>query len=185
MASSVAATSASSGSSTSSFSALRARSAASAGTASSNCLGAASCNTEIDHFWRAGARAGFAFGATGNWLIYGMGGFARANVKTQLLVAGVETDAAEHPSPGWYAGGGIETAWTPNFIVGVEGYRVSLGSERHGSGMATTRDVSLDFSVIQARATWKLRLRCRRRLLSGVRQRVLHAAAVLRSNRRL
>ena len=122
---------------------------------SSVCLGAPTCFTEVDHFWRAGARAGFAFGPTGNWLIYAMGGFACANAKTHVVVGGVATDPRDTHHHGGYVGGGIEHAWTQNLIVGMEGYRVFLGNESHGAVAATTRDVNLDFSVIQARLTWK------------------------------
>jgi len=61
---------------------------------------------------------------------------------------------------GWYYGGGIEYALSPNFVVGVEAYRVSLGDEQHftpNGAVVTglTRNVDLDFSVVQARASYK------------------------------
>jgi outer membrane immunogenic protein len=122
---------------------------------SSTCFGGPVCHTEVDHFWRAGARAGFTAGATGNWLIYAMGGFARANVKTHLVVGGVETDRTNTHHHGGYVGGGIEYGWTPNLVIGLEGYHVFLGNEGHGAAVGTTRNVDLDFSVIQARLSWK------------------------------
>jgi outer membrane immunogenic protein len=118
---------------------------------SSTCLVALACTSDIDHFWRVGVRAGYAAGATGNWLLYAMGGFARANLRTN--VSGIDGDRTHHH--GWFGGGGVEYGVTPNFIIGVEAYHVSLGDERHGVGLVTGRNVDLDFSVIQARASWK------------------------------
>jgi outer membrane immunogenic protein len=130
---------------------------------SSTCpSGIHTCETDVDHFWRAGARAGFAFGPAGNWLVYGMGGFARAKVKsgTVVIATGVDVAGDSVHHHGWYGGGGIEYAMSPNFIIGVEAYHVSLGGERHytpgGVVVPTfTHDVDLDFTVVQARASYK------------------------------
>jgi outer membrane immunogenic protein len=120
------------------------------------------CESDIDHFWRVGARAGIAVGATGNWLIYGTGGFARAKLDTQQVViaTGTETGTDSVHHHGFYGGGGIEVAVAPNWILGVEAFWVSLDSERHFTPAGTvvtgaTRDIDLDFAVIQARATYK------------------------------
>jgi len=116
--------------------------------------GVVTCDADMDHFWRAGGRVGFAAGQGGNWLFYGMGGYARAKFSTSGVTAGgvVVDDVSTHHS-GWYAGGGIEYAIGPNFILGVEAYHVSLGSER--VGVVFPRDVDLDFTVVQARASYK------------------------------
>ena len=120
------------------------------------------CETDVDHFWRAGVRAGLALGQTGNWLLYGTAGFARAYVQSrQILVAtGVDTAGDKTHHHGWYGGGGLEWGVAPNFTIGVEGYYVSMGDERHflpgGAAVAfNTRDIDLDFFVVQARATYK------------------------------
>jgi outer membrane immunogenic protein len=111
------------------------------------------CSDEMKHFWRAGGRVGFATGQTGNWLIYGMGGFARAQLETSLTIAGVTVGDTNHHA-GWYAGGGVEWGVTPNFVLGVEGYVARLGDETVGTG-AFTRNIDLDFAVVQARASYK------------------------------
>jgi outer membrane immunogenic protein len=116
------------------------------------CAIVTTCETRIDHFWRAGGRVGFVGGPSSNWLFYGMGGFARAKTKTSVIFAGIESRDDTHHH-GWYGGGGVEYAISPNFIVGVEGYFVSLGAERHP--VFAARDVDLDFAVIQARASYK------------------------------
>lgn len=118
--------------------------------------GVTTCRGDIDHFWRAGGRLGFAAGPTGNWLIYGMGGFARAKFDTWgTTAAGVEVGRDSIHHHGWYGGGGIEYAIGPNFIVGVEAYHVALGNEVHAAGTPFARNVDLDFTVVQARASYK------------------------------
>jgi outer membrane immunogenic protein len=119
-----------------------------------------SCETDIDHFWRAGGRVGFAAGETGNWLFYGMGGFARAYVRSDILLAGVSVASDKTHHHGWYGGVGIEWGFAPNFALGAEAYYVGLGGESHFTpgGVIVpgfTRNVDLDFAVVQARATYK------------------------------
>jgi outer membrane immunogenic protein len=117
------------------------------------------CESDVDHFWRAGGRAGFAAGETGNWLFYATAGFARVKLDTHtpLIATGVDTGSASHHHHGWYAGGGFEWGLTPNFTIGVEAFRVSVGTERHFEPVLafTTRDVELDFTVALARATYR------------------------------
>jgi outer membrane immunogenic protein len=123
-------------------------------------VGTFRCETDIDHFWRAGVRAGVATGPTGNVLLYGTGGFARANVesRTPLAATGAQPfEAAKTHHHGWYGGAGIEWGVTPNFTIGVEAFHVSLGNERHFEPLTAfvTRDIDLDFTVVQARASYK------------------------------
>jgi outer membrane immunogenic protein len=113
------------------------------------------CHTDFDHFWRVGGRLGVTnVGVlSSNWLLYGMGGFARAKVKTfgTILFLDNEFDPDTVHHHGWYAGGGVEYALSPNFIIGVEAYHVSLDDKNHGS----SRTVDIDFSVVQARLSYK------------------------------
>jgi len=120
------------------------------------------CEADVDHFWRAGVRAGMTAGATGNWLFYATGGFARAKLdtRTPVVATGANTASAGNHHHGWFGGAGIEWGVAPNFTVGIEAYHVSLGAERHflpnGAVVPTfTRDVDLDFTVALARATYK------------------------------
>jgi outer membrane immunogenic protein len=125
---------------------------------SSLCDGAFSCNTELDHFWRAGVRVG----VTGmgiipaNGLLYGMGGFARAKVHTFFTGPGpgeLSPDTRHHH--GFYLGAGYEYALSPNLIIGIEGYHVSLGDVTHSFEGNDPRNVDLDFSVVQGRVSYK------------------------------
>ncbi|MPZ38525.1 MAG: outer membrane beta-barrel protein [Rhizobiales bacterium] len=119
------------------------------------------CENDIDHFWRVGGRVGVTDVLSNNTLIYGMAGFARAKVDSRLVTGGgVEFATASRHHHGAYFGAGIEYAVTPNFIIGLEGYHVSLGDKQHFTPNGAvipglTRDVDLDFSVVQARASYK------------------------------
>jgi outer membrane immunogenic protein len=112
------------------------------------------CDTEVKHFWRAGGRVGIAAGDTGNWLLYATGGFARLQFKTSgLTAAGVVFESNTVHHHGWYGGAGFEWGVAPNFTIGVEGYYASLGNE--SQGIVFTRNVDIDFFVVQARASYK------------------------------
>jgi outer membrane immunogenic protein len=70
--------------------------------------------------------------AAGNWLFYGSGGVAYGNVESTinvndpaagLFVAGSRSETRV----GWAAGGGVNYALTPNWIVGVDYLHYDLG----------------------------------------------------------
>ena len=121
-----------------------------------------SCRTDIDHFWRAGGRLGFAFGATGNWLVYGSGGYIRARVfsETPLVAGGAPFAPDTQHHSGLYFGGGLDWGVTPNFVIGVEAFRASLDTTRQalvgGAVVAgLTRDIDLEFTAVLVRGTYK------------------------------
>jgi outer membrane immunogenic protein len=69
--------------------------------------------------------------AVNNWLFYGSGGFAYGNVRSSVGdISGIGTVTAGSNSEthlGWAAGGGINHAMTPNWIVGVDYLHYDLG----------------------------------------------------------
>ncbi|MGH6847531.1 MAG: outer membrane protein [Methylocella sp.] len=79
-----------------------------------------------------GAFRGRVGWAWNNWLIYGTGGVAFTDVTTEYRGVGEFSeditdggfDSRTRTRVGWTAGGGIEYAYTPNWIFGVE-YRYS------------------------------------------------------------
>jgi outer membrane immunogenic protein len=85
-----------------------------------------SCGTTLDSFGTLRARAGVAFGPTGNWLAYVTGG-----------LAGGDVHAWDNLTPasgsqfmwGWTAGAGIETAFAPNWTFKVEYLYLDLGDD--------------------------------------------------------
>jgi outer membrane immunogenic protein len=91
-------------------------------------VGVTSLSEKLDFLGTGRVRLGYA---AGNWLFYGSGGVAYGNVKSELdfvsslgnLVAGSRSETRV----GWAGGGGIDYAWTPNWIVGVDYLHYDLG----------------------------------------------------------
>jgi outer membrane immunogenic protein len=121
-----------------------------------------------DGIFEAGARAGLA---ANNWLFYGTGGYAGADIDTRGVV--IATGASFAPSTawhnGWYAGAGVEYAFANNFIVGAEYQHVWLDTARHCTGTfpATSagclgaaggfndRDIRADVDMVRVRLSYK------------------------------
>jgi outer membrane immunogenic protein len=88
-----------------------------------------SLSEKLDFLGTGRVRLGWA---AGNWLFYGSGGVAYGNVKSTinlndpfagLFVAGSHSETRV----GWGAGGGVNYALTPNWIVGVDYLHYDLG----------------------------------------------------------
>src|SRR4029079_2873034 len=86
-----------------------------------------------DGIFEVGARAGFA---ANNWLFYGTGGYAGANIDSRGIVnaTGATFAPASAWHDGWYAGAGLEYAFLNNFVAGVEYQHVWLDTQRHCTG---------------------------------------------------
>ncbi len=127
--------------------------------------GAASCNpilvtcrvTNVDWLVMVDARLGWA---NGPWLLYGLGGYAGAQVKTDAIV--IATGAAVIPDKrwhnGWNVGLGGEYAFTPKVSFGIEYRYIDLGSQRHGEsfGAGNRSDVVPKISMLMARVNFRL-----------------------------
>jgi outer membrane immunogenic protein len=88
-----------------------------------------SLSEKLDFLGTVRGRLGWA---AGNWLFYGSGGVAYGNVKSTvdfdvpaipLAVSGSHSETRV----GWAAGGGINYAVTPNWILGVDYLHYDLG----------------------------------------------------------
>ena len=75
-------------------------------------------------------RIGYAFAPS--WLLYGQGGVAWANTKTDLTFAGINFgDVGNKTRTGWTAGGGVEWMFAPNWSAFLEGNYMDFGSHDH------------------------------------------------------
>jgi len=108
-----------------------------------------------------GPRLGWA--PNNQWLIYGTGGYASANVLTRGRdfigkTAFLQSSAAQ---AGYYLGGGVEYAVTPNIILGAEYQRIFLDDTFHCAGVCipgstNNHDISADMDIFRARLSFKL-----------------------------
>jgi outer membrane immunogenic protein len=73
--------------------------------------------TKIEWYGTVVGRLGFAFN---NFLVYGTGGVAFADIKTSGVFTGVDSFGNSSTRTGWTAGGGIAYQITPNWIAGVD-----------------------------------------------------------------
>ena len=86
-----------------------------------------SLSEKLDFLGTVRGRLGWA---ANNWLFYGSGGLAYGDVRSTLNFSEPDGFAAASKSEtrvGWAAGGGINYAWTPNWIVGVDYLHYDLG----------------------------------------------------------
>jgi outer membrane immunogenic protein len=101
----------------------------------------ASLSEKLDFLGTGRVRLGYA---AGNWLFYGSGGVAYGNVKSTInFLDGIFAGSRSETRVGWAAGGGVNYALTPNWIVGVDYLHYDLG---HTSVTAVDNVVGL-FSV--------------------------------------
>jgi outer membrane immunogenic protein len=111
----------------------------------------------MNDIFTTGPRAGLAWN---NWLLYATGGYSRVNIDTATITAatGVNFDTTTHWHDGWYGGGGIEWAWTPNVHFGLQYTHIQL----HGTddtvpgGGLQNRTLKDTIDLIEARISFKL-----------------------------
>jgi outer membrane immunogenic protein len=121
-----------------------------------------SCRTRLGNLLTVGGRAGLSYQ---DFLLFGTGGYAEANVSTEQLAAGTCGAAAcdRTHAHGWYAGTGLEykvgTLEFADVVVGLEWQHIKLDATRQllfgGVIAATTRDVDVSTDIIRARLSLK------------------------------
>ena len=84
-----------------------------------------SCGTSLNSLGTVRGRVGYAIGATGNWLLYGTGGFAAGDVRGWDALTPASGRALR---PGWTLGAGVETAFAANWTAKLEYLYVDLGN---------------------------------------------------------
>lgn len=116
-------------------------------------------SSTLGGLYQAGLRLGFT---SGNWLLYGTGGFASGAISTRSTnrATGVLFDSTSERHNGWYLGGGVEYGLTRNIVLGLEYQHISLDGQRHLSPadpigvLSNSRTVDADADVVRARLTW-------------------------------
>lgn len=121
--------------------------------------GSAQISTNVETSWLATIRGRLGYAAN-NWLFYGTGGVAFANVKYSNTFrafsprgAGFDFEAASaNPTQvGWAAGAGIDYALYPHLILSVEYLHVDLGTVTASGGVTTqfnpARTATFNFST--------------------------------------
>ena len=116
--------------------------------------------TRIDSLLLLTGRIGYA---QNNWLIYGKGGYAGANVKSSVADSlGASTGSGRDTNwlNGWTLGTGVEYMLTKNWILGLEYDYVHLDGARANLGDAAGSyvwDVKVDdLHVVTGRLSYKL-----------------------------
>ncbi len=117
-----------------------------------------SLKSRIDWFGTVRGRLGFV--VHDNWLLYGTGGLAYAQVDHKLgddcvgcgsgVNAGAFQQSNKDTKVGWTGGGGVEFLHDPHWLVRAEALFVDLGSETH----TYTPDCSSIPAVCTATAKW-------------------------------
>jgi outer membrane immunogenic protein len=111
---------------------------------------------QISNLFTVGPRLGWA---PGNWMLYVTGGYARARVTTSdsLIEFGTEFQltADKQTHGGWFLGGGVEYAMTPNWILGLEYTHVDLEEKIHSADTVLVRTVDPEVDIVRARLSFK------------------------------
>jgi opacity protein-like surface antigen len=80
--------------------------------------GTATAQAKLKDLWSVGARVGVPFG---QWMPYVTGGYGSGSFQLNVQnTVGGATEAATSRNDGGYVGGGVDYAFTKNWIVGVE-----------------------------------------------------------------
>ncbi len=126
--------------------------------AATNVAGA-TCHGRVHDIFTVGGKLGHSFG---NWMIYGMGGYANGRVDTFGTLNGVNAFASSRERhDGWYAGAGVDWYVTrfmwSDLILGVEYRHIELSDTLHidATTAAFNRNVRGDVDMVMAKATFK------------------------------
>jgi outer membrane immunogenic protein len=105
--------------------------------------------------WQASLRARLGV-VTGNWLLYATGGVAFADVKSNLDFLDCEGSCVfkedSHVLVGWTAGGGVEHAFSPNWIGRVEARYTDFGSKSFNYNDSIPEATRVKFNITSVTA---------------------------------
>lgn len=122
------------------------------------------CRARIDSIFTIGPRVGFA--PSRQWLLFATGGYASGRIDTSVLnvATSAEIGRSNNRHNGWFAGIGVDYAYSPNWSIGLEYQHISLDTERQFDSnfggcctvTAETRDMKGEANVIRMRTVFKL-----------------------------
>jgi outer membrane immunogenic protein len=101
-------------------------------------------------------RLGFTPGGS-NWLIYGKGGVAFADLEQTVSIPGFSVSNSETRT-GWTAGAGVEYAFAPGWSGKIEYQYYDFGSETYDfspTAIAAPFEVDTNFHTIKAGLNWR------------------------------
>jgi outer membrane immunogenic protein len=128
-------------------------------TGGAGCGGATfACNDRLRWLSTTRGRLGFTAGPTGNWLIYGTGGYAWGSIRRFDTETGGGTSITESKTnSGWTWGGGIEVGLTPQWALGFEALRVDLTHSKifPASGAFANEHVKDTFDIYRLSLTYR------------------------------
>lgn len=133
---------------------------------------------DLDDMLALRGRAGYAFGESADWLVYGTAGVARANIDQSFRTSnGANSFAGSggDKANGWQAGIGVERRVMDNLTVGLEAIHTSLDDDDYvvavGPGTAPPTnpfllvdpsgtdmkrvDDKFDINTVKLTATWR------------------------------
>ena len=113
------------------------------------------CASFLNSLLTIGGRLGYA--PSDQLLVYLSGGYAHANIQSRVIHTDNLSDhnrSAEHHD-GWYVGGGLDWALTPNWIIGLEYQHVWLDSANHVGINCCNVDFDADLDIVRVRLSYK------------------------------
>lgn len=123
-------------------------------------IGNSFAETKTGTLVTVGPRLGWAHG---QWLFFGTGGWATADVQTRgepFSSPGTFFNKTNERQNGWFAGGGVEYALSQNVLAGVEYQHVDLGDELHCPGCVpnntNNHEIGVGMDIVRARLSFKL-----------------------------
>lgn len=122
-----------------------------------------SCQSRINDLFTVGGRLGWAGSGVignGNWLLFAQGGWAYANISTQVVVnaTNVAFSPAQNWHNGWFAGVGFDYALSNVVSVGIDYKHYEFDTENHPdlTTPGISRAVSANADAVFARINFKL-----------------------------
>ncbi|HWK94854.1 MAG TPA: outer membrane protein [Pseudolabrys sp.] len=114
-----------------------------------------SCESKLTSLGTLRGRVGMAVGSTGNFLLYGTGGWAWGRLNIQTVHPTVGTNGTSKTPNGWTAGGGVEWGFLPNWSAKLEYLYVGFGTNTYTVDTGLQVDAKERVNVIRAGVNYR------------------------------